>query len=425
MTTPPLLPKAIPAPGATKGGGLSLLATRLCGVLLLAASLGAPTLTQAADDGAPTGSAEATKGSKGGKAGKAGKGGKGSKFSKNGKGVKAGKAGKKGKGSKMGKARRHPSTQDPRAPLAAKAIDARRWYMAMKPLNEALAKNPDDLESRSMLAVLRARMGWFSEAVNEFGLSWGSDYYEREGLGAHADTLRAIGQYEEAAALRLDRLWVIQDEGEEVVSLLGASEDLRLGGDSWGAIDLAERAMALRPRSPVVYAVLAQAYLELGDLDEAAYYLWTSERVGGSAVRGPIAASELAIRQGDPQAAEQAIEEHRRQRISSWQFAVQISEARRLQGNPAEALWMLDLPQWEQQDHRPELIIAELTLHVDLGNKAEAMELCRTLRTEYPGNHQSVGAIVYTEQKLHLTCEPLWPSAAPRRDQGPASAKGL
>ena len=226
MTTPPLLPKANPAPGATKGGGLGLLATRLGGVLLLGAWLGAPTLTQAADDGAPTGSAEATKGSKGGKAGKAGKGGKGGKagkFSKTGKGLKASKAGKAGKGNKMGKARRHPSTQDPNAPLAAKAIDSRRWYMAMKPLNEALAKNPDDLESRSMLAVLRARMGWFSEAMNEFGLSWGSDYYERQGLGAHADTLRAMGQYEEAAALRLDRLWVIQDEGEEVVSLLGAT----------------------------------------------------------------------------------------------------------------------------------------------------------------------------------------------------------
>lgn len=161
-----------------------------------------------------------------------------------------------------------------------RALRLGQWRTAAESLRAGLEETPDDPELLSRLGLAYYQLGLFSDAEAAFRNAAGSVYYESQGIGAHATTLRELGKHDEAATLRQGQIIAADSEAALSSALLGAADDAIAAGDLHRALELAEQALALRPSSPNTHAWLADIHLRLGDDDQASFHLWLAELDG-------------------------------------------------------------------------------------------------------------------------------------------------
>jgi tetratricopeptide (TPR) repeat protein len=189
------------------------------------------------------------------------------------------------------------------SPNMSQMVREGRYRLAVKSASAALERSPDDADAMAILGAAWSKAGHHGDAVGAFALVAGSAWYEDFGLEPHADSVRALGDGERAATMHLERIGAGDlPFGRELRMRLDVIDDLREAGDPWGALDAADVARALAPRSPAVHAVIADCWLDLGDEAEAEFALWRSRQLGGT-TRGHLVAGRVALRSGHPEEA--------------------------------------------------------------------------------------------------------------------------
>lgn len=259
-----------------------------------------------------------------------------------------------------------------------------------------MVEQPDNPELYAALGVAWAKNSFYADALGAFALSMGSSYYEEQGLEAHADALRALGEGEAAAALRQEFLVsVYANEGRMLRVLLGSADDLRSVGDFEGAAELIDEAESVYPRSPMVHAVRAELLMDVGDLDAADATLALMNRQGGTS-RGSAALARRALMVDDYDAAHAALEGARKFRTPTQRLASLRAEVLRLKGDPHSAAEVLERTRW-QAIESPELIQVRLKVYADLEDTASAAVWEQMARIRYGENHLVQDGLSYLE----------------------------
>lgn len=270
--------------------------------------------------------------------------------------------------------------------------------MALPELREAVRNQPDDPDLYAWLGLALAHIGQYAEAVPAFEMCAGSTIYERNAIGPHADALRATGEPEAAAALRLSRALARKDGADAAGTLfLGQVDDWRWAGRLDLAEDAAWAAIAEAPSAEQTWAALADVYLDAGDLEEARATLWVATRDGRTSLRGALAEARLAMAEGDYEAAEEALVSSPRERYRSHRLAAMESEILRRQGFPEAARANLEVPRLPDQD-RPEVLAERAAAAASAGELVRARTLLNRALSLYPRDPDVLAAAEVLEK---------------------------
>jgi len=272
-----------------------------------------------------------------------------------------------------------------------------QYRLAAQNITRQLEKSPDDIELSAMLGVAWSKMGFSVDALVMFQLCPGASYYEARGLDAHADALRALGRGEAAASLRIQRLLTSDlSEVQQLLILLWAADDLRAAGDYRGALEQVYRAEALFPRSPMVSAVLADIWMDAGDLEQADAALWANT-LHGQTSRGASVRARRAMLDEDFAEASEILEAARMFRNPTPRLASLRAEVLRLQGDPHAAADILERNRWRSMEI-PELITARLRVYADLEDAASAENWVALAEQHYGANLEVTAALMYFKE---------------------------
>jgi len=215
---------------------------------------------------------------------------------------------------------------------AIRALRGRQWRTAAQSLRESLEQSPEDPALLARLGLAYYQLGLYSDAAAAFHDAAGSEYYERQGIGAHATTLRELGRYEELAPLRQGQILAASDEATLNNAYLGAADDAIAIGNLDMALDMAMWALALRPQSPSTQAWLADIYQRRGEPDEAGFHLWLAGLAGYDGTRASQVEARIALEDDAIVEALDAVERGRHTRRRNGQLAVVHAEIYRCMG---------------------------------------------------------------------------------------------
>lgn len=257
--------------------------------------------------------------------------------------------------------------------------------LAAQAARTALDQDPDSPDLHAALGVAFQRSGFDADAVVSLGFGEGSRFYESTGLEAHAEALRSLGLGAQAAELRAQRLALpFEKDAGELTVLLGLVDDRVSSGELDLALDWAESAVALFPRSPAAHAYLAQVAWFLGEVEQAEYGLWWSQHLGSSQ-RGSILAMEMAIARGDLKAAREALDAARDQKRRRQHLRVLHARLMMLEGDPEGAVLMLE-SSGVRNIASPENLAVRAWAMSSVGMQTEAREALELGQALYPGH---------------------------------------
>lgn len=319
--------------------------------------------------------------------------GEGKKLSKVPRGAKA--EGVKGaKGSKSAKSAKSAVRTMP----WRVAFTSRQWRNALPGLREALASNPDDADLHAHYAIVSARIGRFADALPSFEYGAGAEIYEEQGIGLHADALRATGRADEAAALRRAAFISATRWPRQLSLVMDLADDLRYAGDLLGAEDAAWLLVGEAPGMEEAYALLADVALDRGDTEEAALQLWLADLYGTRTSRTRAARGRLQLAYGD---LDEAIAEvsHGRMRGRNHMPIAIHGEVLRRQGMPDACLARLDVGTVPDKE-RPEIAAVRLACLASDGQLAEAAELRTWVMGAYPEDPNVLAASAVLDKAL-------------------------
>jgi tetratricopeptide (TPR) repeat protein len=264
-----------------------------------------------------------------------------------------------------------------------RALRLGQWRTAAEQLREDLEEHPDDPELLARLGLAYYQLGLYSDAEAAFRNAAGSEYYEAQGIGAHAATLRELGMFDELPALRQAQILSSDDPSAMNTALLGAADDAIARGDLQEALDFAEQALALRPTSPTAHAWLADIHLRLGDEESAGFHLWCSGLEGYRANRAAELHIRLAMADGALVEALRLVEEARQGRRRNAGLAV-------LQARIFRELGWLDDAQtvFERQfihfGERRDYLVERGQLELALGERDAGCDMLERAAALYP-----------------------------------------
>ncbi len=258
-------------------------------------------------------------------------------------------------------------------PLILRALRLGQVRLAHRELLRALVKEGDDPDIIAIFGATLARAGFSGDAVATFDFALGSDWYEQQGLGDHADALRELGRGSEAAQLRLGVL--MRGERSATVDaqvMMEIAEDHLSVGDLDEALLLAERAIAWGPASPLPYCALGRVLRARGDTEGA----WEALQLADRAADRKVAALELLrarllLDEGLYEEAIAALESLPRGRNDNLQVWALRAEISLQEGLPEDALQVLE---HERLGFQASPILAELRARalIGLGRAPEA-----------------------------------------------------
>jgi len=259
-----------------------------------------------------------------------------------------------------------------------------QFALAIQALRPGIQTAPDDPELHALMGIAQARMTFFADAVVSLDFAPGSSAYEGEGVDAHADSLRVVGQ--SARAVELHGAGLLASEltsQDEMLLWVDLVDDHLYAGDLDAAHAAAVQCLTLRPRSGGAHAVMADVALTSGDLDSAGYHLWMASEDGQQLLRAMWVEWRLALALGDVAMARAVADEallfrRRHPRVQAMQ-----AETLRLEGDPEAAIGVLDRPDNKLKEH-PELLAARMATLQDLGRTDEASWLAAWAGNVYP-----------------------------------------
>jgi hypothetical protein len=283
-----------------------------------------------------------------------------------------------------------------RLPHVEMLIRRGQYRLAVTAANALIDEQPDNADLYASLGIAWAKNSFYADALGAFSLSMGSSYYEVQGLEAHADALRAVGQGEAAAALRLEfRVNASASNGRLLRILLGAADDLRSVGDISGAAALLDEAESIFPRSPMLHAVRADLLMDTGELDAVDITLAHMKEMGETS-RGAAVLARRALLAEDYAEADAALENARKFRTPTHRLASLRAEVLRLEGDPHSAAEVLERNRW-QAIEAPELIQVRLKVYADLEDTTSAAYWEHMARSRYGENHLVQDGLSYLE----------------------------
>ncbi len=270
------------------------------------------------------------------------------------------------------------------------------WRRAVLGARRAVEADPDNAEAFAALGIAGSRATFFADAVAAFEFAESSQRYWTQGLGAHADALRYTGHGQEAAELR-DLLLLDSSTSADarLTVMLGQVDDLRSVGDYEGAHSAAMAALSYRPNSPAVHAFLADLYLDLWEVDEAAFHLWQA-RDAQENLRYWLVEARFSIYEGNLMAARRATDKALEMRRRSARVVALNAQVMRLEGLLDDAELVLNRDLVKLQEH-PALQAARILVAHDRGQDVEARDLARLGMATYPGH---VGVLRAAEMVL-------------------------
>lgn len=164
--------------------------------------------------------------------------------------------------------------------IYSQAYKTRNFRMTRMLLQKVFEANPTDPDAHARLGLSLARAGHYQEAQESLTLGQAGDIFGDECLGGFADALRYNGALDQAIDLRKQRILAAAGESGETAAWESLSEDYRWAGDFEASEEAAWMALSIQPGSPQALLSLASHYMDAGDLDEAEFYLWLSNRYG-------------------------------------------------------------------------------------------------------------------------------------------------
>ena len=292
---------------------------------------------------------------------------------------------------------------------AAPAVDAIRalrmgqWRTAAESLRATLDEHPEDPELLARLGLAYFQLGLYADAEAAFRNAAGSDWYELQGVGAHASTLRELGMLDDIDSLRQAQILAAGNDSSLNTAFLGAADDAIAAGDLARALEMAEQALALRPSSPTAHAWLADIHQRRGDDDEAGFHLWLAELDGYRSNR----ATELRVRQAltDDALVEalSLLEAGRQGRRRNAELAVLQAEVYRRMGWLEDAQAMFER-QWVHYGERRDYLVERGLLLLATGERSQGCALLARADTLYP--HDLQAAALHDEHACTETSGP-------------------
>ncbi len=263
------------------------------------------------------------------------------------------------------------------APGAAvlRAIRMKQYRLANIAIRDELDAIPDDADLHALHGLVLSHLGQYVDAASAFQFGLGSRYYERDGLEAHAETLRALGEGARAAELRRQRrLYEGTSDGRDLGLLLGMVDDYRSVGDLAAAEEAAWQALAVYPRSSAAHAFKADLALDRGEFADAEFHLWLAGLSGPPMVRSMLVEARLELALGNLQGATRCIDSALDKNPRNIQVRAWRVELLRQEGRLDEALALLSMKRYALQEY-PQMLALEAMTCWDLGQRAEALEL--------------------------------------------------
>ncbi len=197
-----------------------------------------------------------------------------------------------------------------------------RTDMVFRYVQEQNKLNPGDQDVCVLEGAAHAVDREYVEAIALLERCQGSPFYEKSAIRYHADALRAMGEYEAAAALRTEQMMLKSISlDQEHYALINRILDYREAGEFQRALELADEAIGLAPDRPSFYGVKADIYLDQGDTGSARAELLIAEHMGFES-RKPtlLAQARLQTALGEPDLAVSALNPLRKRFLQSPEF---------------------------------------------------------------------------------------------------------
>lgn len=272
--------------------------------------------------------------------------------------------------------------------LVTRLLNKDQVRLAHQEVTKLLVNNPDDPELHAAYGGVLSRSSLYPDAVQAFGDSLGSTWYERRGLGYHADALAQVGRGDEAAELRLSQLVNVNDpESKRALSIRGSAiEDRIVSGDLGKAMDEASELTLDFPDFGYAWVQLAWVQLELGMLDDVDWSLFQADRLGErQMLRRSMVRSESMARQGRLWRAFAEVEHHKSDHFKNAEYWAHRIELLRRIGTPEDGLMTTELDRFNYQQH-PTFTAARAGCLADLGRTPEALALLTEALEGHPNN---------------------------------------
>ena len=245
-----------------------------------------------------------------------------------------------------------------------------------------IEKNPNSPNSHAQLAIALCRLGHYSDALPHFIFGQESTLYPIRMEEYHADTLRYLYRVEEAISLREELLLDYNTPvGYHPRIMSGMIDDYRTYGRFEEAFDIAYRLMSKHPNAALSYAMMAELYIDIGDLEEAFFYLWRGEQKTNNIRTEQVYARYLLVK-GYPEAAEQYIQAFFEQNVRNSLLSLYAKTKLKAYG-PQKALVLLDRNKFIN-NKSPDVLWIRMNAYQELGKTEEYQEVFDFLNSRYP-----------------------------------------
>jgi tetratricopeptide (TPR) repeat protein len=278
-----------------------------------------------------------------------------------------------------------------------RALRRRNTPFLLQQAEALLQADPSDPNAHAIRGAAYSILGWPHDAVAEFTLSGGGEFYEVHGQHYHSVALRDAGRPVESALLR--EQWRVVDSPNQFAHIaieINIVEDLRLAGAWDEALDAADFMLATDPGNVLIHANAAHLYYDMGDVDEAMFQLFLAARQTERSHRYQEVLALMAYEEGLLEEAAERLTLARKQRPRFPRLRALHMKVR-CDGEETDAVLKESAyPRFANHVH-PDLLAAEARCHALAGQLAEARVLVEDLRVLYPGFEATEEAAAFVE----------------------------
>jgi tetratricopeptide (TPR) repeat protein len=253
--------------------------------------------------------------------------------------------------------------------------------LAREHAEKSLRKSPDSPNAHAQMAIALCRMGKYNDALPYFAFAQGSTLYPIRIHEYHADALRYLGREMEAKQLREE---LLMDRaiptGMHPRILAGMIDDLREHGKVFEAVEVAHRLMSKHPNAALSYAMMAEVYLDMGDPDEAYFYIWRGRRKTHNTRTEEVYARYL-LQMGHARLAEQHIKTFFESSVRNSLLALYAQSKLQAYG-PKKTLALLNRNKFKH-NRSPAVLRIRMAAYQQLGKEKEYKEIESFLNRVY------------------------------------------
>ncbi|MDI3504050.1 MAG: hypothetical protein PWP64_986 [Candidatus Cloacimonadota bacterium] len=159
--------------------------------------------------------------------------------------------------------------------IQAQELSQKNWLHALHLLNSAEDEYPTDQRLQTLMAELYFMRLQYSQALKHYLKALSADPGNVNIISSIAHCYLAKGEY------RLALAYYQRIPNPTIDILYNTGYTLALLGQHKECIAIMKKILATLPNHPLVYYLLIEQYFELGEMDEALYYIKAAEKHAG------------------------------------------------------------------------------------------------------------------------------------------------